>query len=127
MGMQQTVRFEGDAIPTWDALKSVCDEKGYPLQMRMINGQLAFPEEAPPDDWNEIRINTPAGMITLRREEQAITFVTWGNAELEMRQAWNALTLVYADLGKGVIQRDDQVWTPDDFRKSAELPEQITN
>ena len=50
----------------------------------MINGELAFPDEPPPDDWTELRVGTPAGMITLRRTAAEINLVVWGNAAAEL-------------------------------------------
>ena len=103
MGMQQSVRFLDDSIPTWETVRGYLSEKGYALEMRMINGELAFPDAAPPEDWREIRIGTPHGMVTLRREGQEIVLVTWGNADAGMQQAWNALTWTYAKLGDSEI------------------------
>src|SRR4051794_16420066 len=94
MGMDQTVTFAGSA-PAWPRVASLLAERGYPVQMRMIDGELAFPDEMPAATWREIRLGTPQGMITLRRQRtgdsEALVLVTWGNADAEMRQAWNAL------------------------------------
>src|ERR1700730_18597864 len=99
MGMDQSVTFKDTPIPTWEAVSTLLSSKGYPVQMRMIDGQLAFPDEQPPDDWKELRVGTPQGMITIRREPQRLVFVTWGNADAEMLKAWNALTWAFAEVG----------------------------
>ena len=104
MGMDQKVCFPPEKTPTWAQLADLMAQRGLPLQMRMIDGELAFPDEAPPDTWRELRVGTPAGMITLRRESDGITLVIWGNADDTMRQAWNDLARGLADLSGGTIQ-----------------------
>ena len=91
MGMEQKVVFPAQQLPTWPQLAGLLAERNFPLEMRMIDGVLAFPDEAPPDNWRELRVGTLHGMVTLRREPDGITLVTWGNADEKMRQAWNAL------------------------------------
>ena len=49
----------------------------------------------------EVRVGTPQGMVTLRREDDGITLVTWGNADGELRQAWNAVAWALARLTGG--------------------------
>jgi hypothetical protein len=121
MGMDQAVTFTL-AMPTWSAVQELLARRGYPVQMRMIDGQLAFPDEVPPDVWRELRIGTPQGMVTVRREDQRLVFVTWGNADAAMRQAWNAVTWAFAECGGGQIQREQQVLGADGFAQDAELP-----
>ncbi len=108
MGMDQTVSFESGALPSWEAIQSYFAEQSFPLQMRMINGELAFPDEAPPEDWNEIRLGTEAGMITVRREESRLTLVIWGNADPTLLEAWNTLAKGFAHLTQGTISQSDQ-------------------
>jgi hypothetical protein len=44
----------------------------------MIDGELAFPDEEPPEDWRELRIGTPEGMmVTIRRERDRVVLVVW--------------------------------------------------
>jgi hypothetical protein len=121
MGMDQAVTGS-QAIPTWLAVQELLAGRGYPVQMRMIDGQLAFPDETPPETWRELRIGTPQGMVTVRREGQRLVFVTWGNADAAMRQAWNAVTWAFAECGGGQIQCEGQVVGPDGFAHVAELP-----
>ena len=103
MGMDQKVCFPPEKTPTWKQLADLMAQRGLPLQMRMIDGELAFPDEAPPDSWRELRVGTSAGMITLRCEADGITLVIWGNADEPMRQAWNELARALADLSGGTI------------------------
>jgi hypothetical protein len=121
MGMDQAVTFP-QSIPTWHAVQVLLAGRGYPVQMRMIDGQLACPDETPPEAWRELRIGTPQGMVTVRREGQRLLFVTWGNADAEMRQAWNALTWAFAEIGAGQIETDEGVVNSKVFFQRAETP-----
>ena len=78
----------------------------YPTQMRMIDSQLAFPDEMPPDEWQEsVRIGTPQGMVTLRRAGDAVVFVTWGNADAgPSGRHGTMLVWAYAETGGGAVQ-----------------------
>jgi hypothetical protein len=121
MGMDQAVTFP-QSIPTWHAVQELLTGRGYPVQMRMIDGELAFPDEAPPDTWRELRIGTPQGMVTVRRDGPRLVFVTWGNADAEMRQAWNALTWAFAEVGGGQTQTAAGTLSARDFLQHAEVP-----
>jgi hypothetical protein len=103
MGMDQTVSFPGATIPAYPAVRDLLVGRGFPLQMGMIDGQLAFPDELPADDWRELRLRTPQGMVTVRRTADKLTFVTWGNADATLSQAWNALVWAFAAVGGGTI------------------------
>jgi hypothetical protein len=95
---------------------------GFPVQMRMIDGQLAFPDEQPTPSWAELRVGTPQGMVTVRREPGRVRLVTWGNADAAMRQAWNALARAFAATGNGLIEAPEGPKLAADFRRQADLP-----
>jgi hypothetical protein len=118
--MEHTVRPAGGV--TWDALRDFLAGRGYPLQVRMIDGELAFPDEDPAPGWRELRVASPQGMVTLRRGEDAITVVTWGNADVGLRQLWNALTWACAALGGGQVETEAGPVSAEAFRAGAELP-----
>jgi hypothetical protein len=122
MGMDQAVTFPS-GIPSWSTVQELLAGRGYPVQMRMIDGELAFPDEAPPETWRELRVGTAQGMVTVRREGQRLVFVTWGNADADMRQAWNALTWAYAKAGAGQIHTGEGVTSADEFHGRAEIPD----
>jgi hypothetical protein len=122
MGMEQRVTFGPGAVPPWETVRDLLAARGYPVQTRMIDGQLAFPDEAPPPEWNELRIGTPQGMVTVRRQPGALTFVTWGNADAALRQAWNAVVWAFAEAGAGQVQTDHGAVSAADYRRTAELP-----
>jgi len=125
MGMDQTVTFSGKPIPSWSAVRDLLGAKGFALQMRMIDGQLAFLGEEPPDLWSELRVGTPHGMVTVRHGEGQVTLVTWGNADLAMRQAWNALTWAFAEAGGGQVLTPGGALSPTVFRQQAEMPVEL--
>ena len=121
MGMDQSVTFP-DHIPMWEAVQKLLAGCGYPVQMRMIDGELAFPDEAPPEAWREVRVGTSQGMVTVRRDGQRLVFVTWGNADAAMRQAWNALTWAFAAAGGGQIETTNGTMNPAAFMQRGEFP-----
>ncbi len=88
----------------------------------MIDGQLAFPDEVPPDEWKELRLGTPQGMVTLRRDGDAVVFVTWGNADAALRQTWNAVVWAFAAVGGGTIPTPNGAVDAETFRRQAEMP-----
>ncbi len=125
MGMEQRVQFQGGSIPTWQAVRDLLVRHGYPVQLRMIDGELSLPDEIPPLPWRELRVGTPQGMITLRRQNDAVVCVTWGNADISLRQAWNALTWALAATGNGTIETSRGARDAAAFRRETELPETL--
>jgi hypothetical protein len=122
MGMDQTVTFPTGHTPDWAAVSDLLTRCDFPVQMRMIDGQLAFPDESPPDTWQELRLGTPHGMITVRRTDDSVVLVTWGNADSGLRQDWNALTWAFAAAGSGQVITERGPQSVDDYRRSADLP-----
>jgi hypothetical protein len=123
VGVQQTVSFAGGAAPAWPAVQEVLARHGFAVQMRMIDGQLAFPDEVPPESWGELRLGTPGGMVTVRREgADRLSFVVWGNADEGLRQGWNALAWAFAEAGGGVVETDQGALDAAAFRRQAALP-----
>jgi hypothetical protein len=125
MGMEQTVIFPGKPVPSWTAARDLLAKRGLLLQMRMIDGQLAFPDEEPPETWSELRFNLPGGMVTVRRDGERLVFVTWANADDALRQAWNALTWAFAAAGGGRIVAEVGEMSLVEFQARAELPPTI--
>ena len=107
MGMDQTVTFPSGKVPPWPVVRDLLAQRGFAVQMRMINGELALPDEEPPETWRELRLGTSQGMVTLRREQDQIVFVIWGTADARLQQAWNALASAFAEAGGGQILSPD--------------------
>lgn len=122
MGMDQTVTFAGKTTPAWPAVRDLLAHQGLTVQVRMIDGELAFPDELPSESWRELRVGTAIGMVTLRRESDRVAFVIWGNADPGLRQIWNALAWGFAAAGDGRVESPDGPRSAEEFRRSAELP-----
>jgi hypothetical protein len=123
--MEQRVSFPERAAPAWEAVRDLLAGRGFPVQMRMIDGELSFPDEVPPAGWRELRVGTPQGMVTLRPEGDGVAFVTWGNADLGLRQAWNALVWAYAEAGGGQVQTPEGALDAATYAGRAELPDAL--
>src|SRR5262245_34443397 len=123
MGMEQKVTFAAGPAPAWPEVAELLAGHGFPAQVRMIDGELAFPDEAPPEGWRELRLSTPQGMVTVRREADGVNLVTWGNADTAMRQAWNALAWAWAEAGSGQVVTPEGPRGPAAFRQAADLPQ----
>jgi hypothetical protein len=122
MGMEQRVNFPAKGQPSWSQVADLLLRSGYPVQLRMINGELAFPDETPPENWRELRIGTPGGMITARRDGDSVLLVTWGNADAALQQAWNALTWAFAEAGAGLVATESGEVAAGEYSKRVELP-----
>jgi hypothetical protein len=125
MGMEQTVSFAGQAIPAYPAVRDFLAQRGFPLQMGMIDGQLAFPDELPEENWRELRLRTPRGMVTVRHDGECLIFVTWGNADAAMLQAWNALVWAFAAVGGGRIETPEGFLDARAYQERMELPAEL--
>ena len=116
MGIEQSVTFSAGSPPYWSPVRDLLASRGLPVQVRMIDGELAFPNEEPPGNWRELRLATPDGMIvTVRREGDRVVLVVWGNADARLVQAWNALTWAFAEAGNGDIHTADGLQSADEY------------
>src|SRR4051794_31591274 len=97
MGMEKTVSFRGEP-PAWPAVRDKLASEGVSVQLRMIDGGLAFPDEEPAAHWHELRVANEAGMVTIRRQESGVDLIVWGNASPELRAFWDALAAAFAEL-----------------------------
>jgi hypothetical protein len=123
VGVEQIVTFPTGSSASWPAAGDLLASHGFPVQVRMIDGELAFPDEEPRENWRELRLSTTEGMVvTIRRELDRLALVVWGNADAEMVRAWNALTWAFAEAGKGHIQTADGLQTAAEYRSRADLP-----
>jgi hypothetical protein len=89
----------------------------------MIDGELSFPDEEPPENWSELRIASFNGMmVTVRRDKERVVLITWGNADPELVQIWNALTWAFAETGNGQIRLEDEWLKPSEYASRVGLP-----
>ena len=124
MGLDQRVGFRG-AVASWAAVSDLLGRRHFPVQVRMIDGELALPDETPSDSWRELRVGTPQGMVTVRRDKHEVVLVTWGNADAALLQAWNALTWAFAEAGGGQVVSASGPASAADFLAGADLPASI--
>jgi hypothetical protein len=122
MGMEHLVSLPPGAAVTWTAVRDLLTQTGFPVQLRMIDGELTFPDELPPEGWHELRVGTTHGMVTLNRRQNQIRVVTWGNADPLLRQAWDALTWAVAEVAGGHIDSQQGALTAAEFGRTADLP-----
>ncbi len=125
MGIEQKVVYPGGAVPSWPAVQETLARAGFPVQTRMIDGQLAFPDEVPGADWQELRLGTSQGMVTVRRGPGEVVLLTWGNADRALAQAWNAVAWAFAEAGGGRVQAAGGPLSAADYRRTADLPEAL--
>ena len=117
-----TATFPGGRPPSWPAVRDLLAMRGLPLKMRMIDGQPAFPDEAPSEDWREIRVAAAEGMVTIRREADRLVFVVWTNAGIDLRQAANAVAWAFAEVGLGRIDAPQGALDATTFLRTADMP-----
>lgn len=104
MGLELVVVVPAQTTLAWPALCQALAQCGLAVSLRMIDGELAFPDEQPPDDWRELRLGLPAGMVTLARDSGVVRCVVWGNADSVLQEQWRTLAHIVAQLGGGTVQ-----------------------
>jgi hypothetical protein len=125
MGMEQTITFPAGGSPSWPAVRDLLASRGFPVQIRMIDGELAFPDEEPQENWHELRLGIPQGMVTVRRERDRVVLVVWENADARLLQAWNALTWAFAQAGNGDVHTAEGMETAAEYWRRTDLPEAL--
>jgi hypothetical protein len=115
MGVDLNVSFPGRAVPPWPAVADLLAAHGSPVQMRMIDGELAFPDESPPEPWRELRVAAGGAMITLHRAGHEVRLVTWGNADAAARRLWHLLAWAFAQAGDGHVRTEEGELVPAAF------------
>jgi hypothetical protein len=80
MGLETNVTIGTDLATALTAL----GRGGVACQVLMVDGQLVPPAAPPPASWTEVRLRTPAGMVTVRRRGDQATVLVFGNAAPEV-------------------------------------------
>ena len=47
----------------------------------MVDNQLVSPKVAPPSTWQDVRLKTPAGTVTLKKQGDQVSLTIFGNAD----------------------------------------------
>ena len=102
MGMECIISFRAEE-PTWSAIRKRIEAAGSTVQMRMIDGMPALPDEEPEDGWKELRVSLGGGMLTLRREPGRMRVIVWGNADEALKRDQEALARACAEVGGGFV------------------------
>jgi hypothetical protein len=118
MGLDQTIRFPTDEIPSLEAIRAELLRVGQSVVVMMIDGLPAFPDEIPEPGWKELRLGSPSGMITLRAGLGSINCVIWGNSDDTLKLAWSKVIWASATAGNGQIDSPTGPVTPSEFAKS---------
>lgn len=116
MGMDLQVVFPA-AAPDWPAVVERLATRGLAVQMRMIDGELAFPDETPPAGWRELRVAADGHMVTARRSETGVALVVWGNADAAQRRLWHALAWAFAAAAGGLIHTEQGALDAETFAR----------
>jgi hypothetical protein len=106
MGIETKVTFGERGCPAWSRVNDLLTRRGFPVVVRMVDGELRLPDEEVPTSWQELRVGTPHGMVTLKRQASGLTATVWGNAADELRQARDTLAGAFAEAGGGAVQPD---------------------
>lgn len=53
----------------------------------MVDNQFLPPGAPLPARWNDVRVKTPAGTVTITRRDGAVAVVVWGNADAALKAA----------------------------------------
>ena len=103
MGVELTVSIPAGRVIAWPDVAARLAARGMSAPIRMIDGLPAFPDEAPPDDWSELRVGTPGGMVTLRRTAVGVTCVAWGTDDPGLRRDFRAVAQAVAEATGGTV------------------------
>jgi hypothetical protein len=57
---------------------------GLPIAVVMVDGALVMPTAPVPEGFRDVRLKTPAGMVTVRRHGNELALVVFGNAGPEL-------------------------------------------
>jgi hypothetical protein len=74
-------------VPVLDALAAA----GLPSAVAMVDNALRPPAAPPPEEWRDVRLRTPAGMVTLRRRPDGVAVVVFGNADEPLQAAQHTI------------------------------------
>jgi hypothetical protein len=97
MGVELVIPLQGPCplAPVLDRLAAA----GQPCAVLMIDRQLWPPGRPLPEVWSDVRLKTPAGMVTLASRPNGIAVVAFGNAGEELRAVQAAIAAALSGAG----------------------------
>jgi hypothetical protein len=96
MGLEREVVFSG-SVPPWSAVMARLSG----VQMRMIDGNLAAPDEEPEEPWRELRVAREGEMLTIRRGADRIVVVGWADPTPARQRLTDDLLRAFAEAAAG--------------------------
>jgi hypothetical protein len=96
MGLEREVVFAGP-VPPWPAVMA----RLTGVQMRMIDGNLAAPEEEPDEPWRELRVARDGEMLTIRRQSDRIVLVGWADPTPARQRLTDDLVRAFTEAAAG--------------------------
>jgi hypothetical protein len=79
VGLSKLVPVRG--LPALAELLANLERAGLPSSLIMVDNQLVSPKIPPPSTWRDVRLKTPAGTVTLKRDPSGVTVTIFGNAD----------------------------------------------
>jgi hypothetical protein len=92
MGVEREVLLPG-GIPPWSAVAAQLQG----VQMRMIDGNLAAPDEEPEVGWREIRVSREGEMIAIKRFADRVVLVGWADPTPARQRLTDDLARAWAE------------------------------
>ena len=89
MGLSKLVPRR-DTPPLAELLERL-SQLNVPSSIIMIDNQLVSPKLPPPSSWRDVRLKTPAGTVSLKRDAQGISVTVFGNADEALLAAQEAI------------------------------------
>ncbi|MSP60413.1 MAG: hypothetical protein EXR72_08735 [Myxococcales bacterium] len=80
------LHVDRDRVPL-ELLLAALATAGMACAVMMVDGGLRAPGAAPPEEWRDVRLRTPAGTVTLTRDRGGVTVMVFGNADAALQAA----------------------------------------
>jgi hypothetical protein len=77
--------------PSLSALLETLAKQGLPSTILMVDNQLVSPRVPPPSTWRDVRLKTPAGTVSIKREAGGVSVTVFGNADPALLAAQAAI------------------------------------
>ena len=115
MGMSIQVEFGPSTGLSWNKLVGQLGKQGIAIEMRMIDGEIAFPTDEPTEDWKELRVSHSGAMLTIRRQPSGIELVSWNTDDTAIATLRENLALAAACVSEGTVHCDGKTYSADKY------------